>query len=40
MVIDSSVLLAILQEEPERTRHQAGLNYGDCFSYCPGARTQ
>ncbi len=61
MVLDSSVLLAILQREPERelflsqidsaprrlisaatvieasivvlSRHPAGLNFGDCFSY-------
>lgn len=31
MVIDTSALLAILLDEPERRR--AGLNYGDCFPY-------
>jgi ribonuclease VapC len=37
VVIDTSALLAILQDEPERRaykgRHVAGLNFGDCFSY-------
>ena len=37
MVLDTSALVAILQNEPERHKFNeampAGLNYGDCFSY-------
>jgi len=50
MVIDTSALLAILQDEPERRafsrfgkgRHPAGLNFGDCFAYAlsHGGRDQ
>ena len=39
IVLDTSVLIAILLDEPAaarrfgKGRHPAALNYGDCFSY-------
>jgi len=38
MAVDTSALMAILQDEPQAHAcmaaiERAGLNYGDCFSY-------
>jgi len=38
MVIDTSALIAILLNEPEREQLlPAGLNFGDCFTYALAA---
>jgi uncharacterized protein with PIN domain len=43
-VIDTSALVAILLNEPERRtfgkgKHPAGLNFGDCFAYALAKAT-